>query len=56
MNRSFSLTQKVNFYVSIAFIFMFGLFMTTTVVNAINRDSQDLKYLSISGQMHEIGE
>ncbi|MDR3571208.1 MAG: hypothetical protein P4L81_03345 [Candidatus Pacebacteria bacterium] len=46
MSSSFSLTQKVNFYISVAFILAFGIFMTTTVVNAINRDSPYLKYMS----------
>lgn len=47
MERSLSLTQKVNFYVSVTFILAFGIFMTTTVVSAINRDSviiQDLEH------------
>ncbi len=43
--------QKVNFYVSVTFIFVFGLFLTTTVVQAINRDAPDLKYLSPSYEL-----
>jgi hypothetical protein len=45
MSYSFALTQKVNFYVSLTFILMFSLFLTTTVVSAINRDSP---YLDMS--------
>ena len=33
--RKNPLTQKVNFYLSICFIFVFGLFMTTKIVNAV---------------------
>lgn len=51
MSYSLSLKQRVNFYVSVAFILAFGIFMTTTVVGAINRDSVDLKYLSLSSEI-----
>jgi len=33
------LTQKVNFVISASFIFVFGLFLTITVVHAIDRNS-----------------
>jgi hypothetical protein len=56
MDHSVSLTQRVNFYVSIAFILVFGIFMTTTVVNAINRDSPDLKYLSPGAELGQTGQ
>jgi|GEM_PF-3319792 hypothetical protein len=51
MERSFALTQKVNFYISATFILLFGLLLTTTVVNAINRDASDLKYLTASADL-----
>jgi hypothetical protein len=30
------LTQKVNFFISVSFIAVFGVFMTITVVHALN--------------------
>lgn len=36
MHGNNPLTQKVNFYVSMSFIFVFGLFLTTFVVQAID--------------------
>ena len=56
MNYSLSLKQKVNFYVSVAFILAFGSFMTVTIVSAINRDSKDLKYMSVSTELSEVGQ
>lgn len=56
MNRSLSLNQQVNFYISVAFILAFGIFMTTTVVGAINRDANDLKYLSASAELSQLNQ
>ncbi|HUO50828.1 MAG TPA: hypothetical protein VMU25_04680 [Candidatus Paceibacterota bacterium] len=39
MHGNNPLTQKVNFYVSVSFIFAFGLFLTFTIVQAINSAS-----------------
>lgn len=51
MNSAEAFKQKVNFYVSVSFIFVFGLFLTTTVVQAINRDATNLKYFSPSYEL-----
>lgn len=45
------LTQKVNFVISAAFIFVFGLFLTITVVQAINRNSDIFQNFSTSADM-----
>lgn len=42
------LKQRVNFYISVSFIFVFGLFMTTTIVQAFYHNESDLKYLTAS--------
>jgi nitrate/nitrite transporter NarK len=42
------LKQKVNFYLSVAFILTFGSFMTITIVNAIQKDSPYLKAIDSS--------
>jgi hypothetical protein len=52
MERSFALTQKVNFFISVAFILLFGIFLTTTVVSAINRDSPYLQYLTSPAELN----
>jgi hypothetical protein len=46
MSYSLSLTQKVNAYLSVTFILLFGFLLTFTVVNAIERDAPYLQYLS----------
>ena len=54
LSYSFSLKQQVNFYVSVAFIFAFGLFMTTTVVSAISKDAPSLNYLSAPADLSQL--
>ncbi len=56
MSRTFALTQKVNFYVSVTFILAFGLFMTTTVVQAINRDGTDIRYMSMNTELTQLSQ
>jgi len=56
MSYSLALNQKVNFYVSVAFIGVFGFIMTSAVVSAINRNINDLQYLSVSSELSQLHE
>ena len=46
MQRQEILTQKVNFFVSVMFIGVFGLFLTITVVHAIDRNASVFQNIS----------
>jgi hypothetical protein len=46
MSYSFALTQRVNAYLSVTFILLFGFLLTSTVVSAIERDAPYIQYLS----------